>query len=71
MRGSKVHLLAKEAQGYIDLFTGGDHDIEVRLNQAYGKTTQWATKRGIEQKVFVYETSSSYPLEKGVRSAVT
>lgn len=62
----KVQLLAKEAQGYIDLFTGGDQDIEATLNQAYEKNQLSAQQRwGIEEKVFAYATQARTHYRKG------
>ena len=51
----KVQVLAAEAQLYIDLFTGGDKDIEGRLEKYNRDNLESATKAwGISKEVFEY-----------------
>jgi len=51
----KAQVLAAEAQLYIDLFTGGDKDIEERLEKYNKDNLESATKSwGISKEVFEY-----------------
>lgn len=51
----KVQVLAAEAQLYIDLFTGGDKDIEDRLEKYNKDNIETATKTwGISKEVLEY-----------------
>lgn len=50
-----VQVLAKQAQEYIDLFTGGDKEIEANLDKAHKENREGALKTwGVSQKVFKY-----------------
>lgn len=51
----EVQALAQQAQTYIDLFTGGDKDIEARLDQSYAQQqSQALDKWGVKREVFDY-----------------
>jgi DNA-binding transcriptional MerR regulator len=53
----EVQELAKEAQHYIDLFTGGDKEIEANLDKAYERNQESALKVwGVSKEVFEYAT---------------
>jgi DNA-binding transcriptional MerR regulator len=51
----KVQVLASEAQHYLDLFTGGDKEIEKNLDKAYSDNQENALKTwGVSKEVFEY-----------------
>jgi len=50
-----VQALAKLAQTYIDLFTGGDKEIEAKLDQTYEQQQAHALEKwGVKKEVFDY-----------------
>jgi len=56
---SQVQELAKKAQAYIDLFTGGDKAIEANLNKAYQQNQESAlTTWGVSKEVFEYASKA-------------
>lgn len=53
----KVQELAKKAQHFIDLFTGGDKEIEASLDKSYNQNKESALKTwGVSGEVFDYAT---------------
>lgn len=55
----EVQELAKEAQRYIDMFTGKDKAIEANLDKAYQKNQESALKNwGVSKEVFEYATKA-------------
>jgi hypothetical protein len=56
---SEVQALAKKAQHFIDLFTGGDKAIEANLDKAYEQNQSSALKTwGVSVEVFEYATKA-------------
>jgi hypothetical protein len=52
---ASVQELAKEAQHYIELFTGGDKEIEANLDKAYQQNQESALKTwGVKKEIFQY-----------------
>lgn len=50
-----VQILAHKAQEYIDMFTGGDKEIEARLDQSYAQQQSQAQEKwGVKKDVFDY-----------------
>lgn len=61
----KVQVLATEAQHYIDLFTGGDPEIEANLDQAYTENRESALKSwNVSKEVFEYADQARKNLKK-------
>ena len=61
----KVQVLAAEAQHYIDLFTGGDKEIEENLDKAYADSQENALKMwNVSKEVFEYATLARKNLKK-------
>jgi DNA-binding transcriptional MerR regulator len=56
---AEVQVLAKQAQHFIDLFTGGDKAIEANLDKAYDKNQESALKTwGVAKEVFDYASKA-------------
>lgn len=62
---SEVQVLAKKAQHFIDLFTGGDKAIEANLDKAYQQNQESALKSwGVSKEVFEYATKARKHLNR-------
>jgi len=62
---SEVQVLAKKAQHFIDLFTGGDKAIEANLDKAYQENQENALKSwGVSPEVFEYATKAKKHLNR-------
>lgn len=60
----EVQQLAKQAQRFIDLFTGGDKAIEANLDRAYEQNQESALKTwGVSKEVFEYATQARQILQ--------
>lgn len=56
---TKVQILAAKAQEYIDLFTGGDKEIEKNLDKAYSESQENALKNwGVSKEIFEYASKA-------------